>query len=56
MLSIIFYLKYLQETKRFLAHMSRNQNIEIDSAGTTKGQGKLSFFMYFAWLPVEAAL
>ena len=54
--SILFCLKYLWETKSFLVCVSRNQNIEIDSAATTKGKGKLSFCTWFAWHPVEATL
>ena len=42
--------------KRFQSRVNKKQNVDIDNAASTGGQGKLTYFMYFSWSPVQAAL
>jgi hypothetical protein len=36
--------------------LTKKYKVQIDSAASSGGQGKLTHFMYFRWPPLEAAL
>jgi hypothetical protein len=42
--------------KMHLARVNKKENVEINSTATTGGQENLTYFVYFPWPPVEAAL